>query len=88
MRLPNVFIRGADADPSAELPQHVDAEPSVRRIHHQMHCAIRFEHAAQGCESRIRVLKMMEDSGADNLVEGFLQFVQTIDGELADLKIR
>ena len=41
----------------------------------------------QSCESGIGIRKMMENSGADNLVEGLLQFVDTIDGELMDLKI-
>ncbi len=43
---------------------------------------------AQSCESGIGIHKMMENSGADNLVEGVIQLVDTIDGELMDLKIR
>ena len=85
--IPYSLIGSTDASPSAEFLQHIDAGPSVRRIHHQMHGSVRFEHASQGCESGIRVREMMENSGADNLVEGLLQFAYAIDGKLMDLKI-
>ena len=87
MRSPIPSSGGTDADPSAELLQHIDAGPSVGRIHHQMHGSVRFEHAAQSCESGIGIREMMENSGADNLVEGRPQLVDTIDGKLMDLKI-
>ena len=51
------------------LLQHVDAGPPVRRIQHQMHGSVRFEDPTQGCEPGIRICEMMENSGADNLIE-------------------
>src|SRR5580698_8701524 len=52
-----------------------------------MQGSVWFEHAPQGCEPGVRVGEMMENSGADNLVEGLLQFIYAIDGKLMDLKI-
>jgi hypothetical protein len=63
------LIGGTDAHASSEFLQHIDTGPSVRRIHDQMHGSVRFEHASQGCESGVGVGEMMENSGADNLVE-------------------
>src|SRR4030095_12639867 len=85
--VPNLFMGGLDADPAAELLQHINAGPPVRRIHHEMHRAIRFEHAAQGSESRIGIWKMMKNPGADDLIEGRLQFVCPLNGKLAELEI-
>src|SRR5262249_9120872 len=83
----DLLIVGMDADPSAEFLQHIDAGPSVGRIHHEMHCAVRFEHAAQRAEPRIRVREMMENPGADNLIEARFQLVYPLDRELVDLEI-
>ena len=77
-----------DADASAKLAQHIDADASVRCVYHHVHCALGCERVAESGESGIWVFKMMKDSGADNLVEGFFQFVQTIDRELVNFKIR
>ena len=82
------FIGGADADPPAELLQHIDAGPSVRRIHHEMHrSAVRFEHAAQSAEPRVGIREMMEHAGTHDLIEARLQFARPLDGKLADLEI-
>ena len=85
--IPNLVISGTDTDPSAELLQHVDAGPSVRRIDHELHRALRLEHAAQSAEPRIGVREMMENTGADDLVEGRLQLACPLDGQLVDLEI-
>src|SRR5215468_10415230 len=83
----NLRIRGMDTCAFAELLQHVDAGPSVRRIHHEMHGAVRFHRAAQSSEPRIRVGKMMENSRADNLIEGLLQLAYSLKGKLVDFEI-
>ena len=85
--IPNSRIVGLDAEPSAELLQHVDAGPSVRRIHHQVHRAVGLQHVAQRAESRIGIRQMMEDAGADDLIEARLQLAYPLDGELVDLEI-
>src|SRR5262249_6806738 len=82
----NLRIGCADAYAPAELLQHVDAGSAVRRIHHEMHGPVRFEHAAQSSEPRIGVGQMMEHPGADDVIEAPLQFVYSIDGELMDLE--
>ena len=83
----NLLIGGTDAEPSAEFLQHIDASPPVRRIHHEVHRAVRFEHAAQSAEPRIGIREMMENPGADNLIEARFQLVYPLDRELADLEI-
>ncbi len=85
--IPNLCVGSMDTYASTELLQHVDAGPSVRRIHHEMHRAVRFEHAAQNSEPRIRVSKMMENPGADNLIEARFQLAYPLDRKLADLEI-
>src|SRR5208282_6948132 len=65
----DLLIGSPDTDSSAELLQQIDAGPSVRCIHHEMHRSVRFEHAAQSSESCIWVSKMMENPGAHNLIE-------------------
>jgi hypothetical protein len=86
--IPDLLIVGMDADPSAEFLQHTDAGPSVRRIHHEMYrSTVRFEHAAQSAEPRIRIREMMENPGADNLIEAHFQVAHPLDGKLVDLKI-
>ena len=80
----DLLIVGMDADPSAEFLQHVDASPSVRRIHHEMHrTSVRFEHTAQSAEPRIGLREMMENPGADDLIEAHFQVADPLDGKLA-----
>src|ERR1700680_2195221 len=83
----NLCIGGVDADTSAELLQHVDACPSVRCVHHEMYRSLRFKHAAQSAEACIRVGEMMENTGANNLIEARPQVVYSLDRELVDVKI-
>ena len=63
------LIGGRDADPPAEFLQHVDAGPSVRRIHHEVHRAVRLEHAAQRPEPGVGIRQMVQHAGADDLIE-------------------
>src|SRR4051812_11755572 len=81
-KLPNSFIRGANADSSAELLQHIDTVPAVRSIHHKMHCSIALQHAAKRGEPRIRISKVMENARADNLIEVLAQLVDPFDRKL------
>ena len=74
-------------DPSAELLHHIDAGPPVRRIHHEVHRAVRFEDFAQSAEPRIGIRKMMENTGADDLIEARSQVTYPLDGKLVDLEI-
>src|SRR5262249_7190668 len=86
-KIPNLFIVGLDTYASTELLQQIDARPPVRRIHHEVHRPIRVEYAAQSAEPRIRIRKMMENPGAENLIEARCQLVDPLDGELADMEI-
>ena len=85
--VPDPLIGGLDAEPSAELLQHIDAGPPVRRIDHEMHRSVRLEHAAQSSEPRVRVRKMMQHPGADDLIEARPQLAYALDRKLADLEI-
>src|SRR5580704_3771181 len=76
-----------DSDSSAELLQHINAGASVRRVHHEVHRSIWFEDLTQSTESRIRVSKMVEDSGTHNLIKAHPQVAYALDGKLVDPKI-
>src|SRR4029453_11166380 len=52
------------------------------------HRSVRFEHTAESAEPRIRLREMMENPGADDLIEAHLQVAHPLDGKLADLEIR
>ena len=52
-----------------------------------MHRPVRFKHAAQGSEPRVRVREMMQNPSAHDLIEGHPQIVYTLDGKLVDLEI-
>src|SRR5262245_404636 len=84
--VPDLRVGGTDTQAPTEVLQHVDAGPAVRRIHHEMHGPVGFEHAAESSEPRIGVGKMMEYTGADDVIEAPLQLVHSIDGELMDLE--
>ena len=71
----------------AELLQHVDPGAAVRRVHHQMHRAVRFQHVAQRGKSRVGVREMMQNAGAHDLIEAGPQFVNALDRQLVDLEI-
>ena len=80
-------IGGMNTDSSAKILQHIDTGPSVRRVHHEVHRPVGFEHGAQGSEARIRILEMVENSGAHDLIEARLQVAYTLDWQLVDLEI-
>src|ERR1700693_2551814 len=52
-----------------------------------MHGSVRLEHVAESCETLIWVRKMMENSGADNLVEAGPQSIYLLDGNLVHREI-
>ena len=84
----DLIVGGRDPYAAAELLQHVDARPSVRRIHHQVHGAFRVEHVAQRREGRVGIGEMVQDAGAHDLVERHSQLADAIDRQLVDLEIR
>src|SRR5262245_55619733 len=84
--VPDLRVGSADTHAPTEVLQHVDAGPAVRRIHHEMHGTVRFEHAAKSSEPGIGVGKMMEHPGADDVIEALLQLMHPINGELIDLE--
>ena len=45
--IPDLDTGGADTDPFAEFLQHVDARPSIRRVHHDVHRSVGLEQVAQ-----------------------------------------
>src|SRR5579862_2413454 len=81
----NVFRRGMDARSPAELLQHVDTGPPVRRVHHQVQGPIRLEHSAKSGETRIRVGEVMQNSRTHDLIETHPKIVNSLDSDLVDL---
>ena len=60
---------------------------SVGSVEHQVHGSSGVEDRAEGPESCVGVAEMMEDAGADDLVEGGVEFMDAIDGELMDVEV-
>ena len=81
------FVRRADAEPLAELLQHVDAGPPIGRVHHEVHRAVGLEHVAQRAQPRIRIGEMVQHAGADDLVERLPELADALDRELMDLEV-
>jgi len=85
--IPDLLIAGGNADAFAEFLQHVNSGPSVRRIHHEVHRAIRLQNLAQSAEPRIRVSEMVENAGTYDLVECHPQTADLFDGKPVNLEI-
>jgi hypothetical protein len=83
----NAFVGSADAEAVGEVLEHVNAGASVGSVKHEVHGSVGFEDGAEGAEPGVRVAEMMEDSSRDDLIEGGVQFVDAIDGELVDLEV-
>src|SRR4051794_9373550 len=70
-QIANLISGGTDPDPSADLRQDVNAGSTVRRVHHEMHRPGGFQDITQSREPRLRGREMMENPGADDLIETF-----------------
>src|SRR5580698_4923006 len=87
LQIANVCIRGTNTDSSAEILQHINAGPSVRRVHHQVHGSVWFKYVAQSLEACVRVGEMVKNPGAHNLIEAHSQVAYSLKGEAVDLEI-
>jgi hypothetical protein len=76
-----------NTDPPAEFLEHIDASPPVWRVHQKKQRSAGFEQTAQNAEARVGVFQVMEDSGANNLIEARIQFVSPLDWKLVELEI-
>jgi hypothetical protein len=74
-----LFFRGSDAEFAAVLLNHVNAGATVRRVHHQIHRAIRFQHRAERAQSRIGIDEMVQHAGANDEVETAVQVAGVLD---------
>ena len=84
----NSVIVGDDAEAPAELLQHVDAGPSVWRVHHEVHDPAGREHVAQSAEAPVRIREVVEHAGADDLIEGLAQIAhRALERELVNLEV-
>nr|WP_233577846.1 hypothetical protein [Paracoccus yeei] len=72
----------AKAKAAAIILQQIDAGATMGRIKHQVHRALRRQHRAQGSQPGIRVRQVMQDAGADNLVEFLPKFAHALDRKL------
>jgi hypothetical protein len=83
----NLGIRPTDSDASTVLLKHVDAGTSVRRVDHQVHCAGVREHVVQSAQTSIRVGKVVQNAGADDMIEGLSEFGNALDSNLVHFEI-
>src|SRR5262245_52645657 len=81
------IISRFDPDPPAELLQHVNAGSPVLRVDHEVYHPVWFEHAGERSESHIGIRQMMEDTGADDLIETHPQVFDALDGQVVNFEI-
>ena len=86
-QLANPLVGGRDAEAPAELLQHVDAGPPVRRVDHEVHRAAGRQHVAQRREPRVRDRQVMQHARADDLIERRPELADLAEGELMDLEV-
>ena len=86
--IPDFLFRRPDAKSAAVLLQHVHARSAVRRVHHQVHDAVRFQHGAKRPQSSIRIGEVMQHTRAHNQIESPIQIAGAFDRPLPDLEIR
>ena len=65
----NSVVRGGNSDQAAELLDHVDAGPAVRRVHHEVQRAVGREHVAQRPQRRVGIFEMVQHARAHDLIE-------------------
>ncbi len=81
------FIRSGNTEPPAELLQHVNSGSSIRRVHHKVHRSVWLEHIAQSRQTCVGIDEMMQNPGADDLIEALLQLACLLDSQLLYLKV-
>ena len=77
----DAVARGGDAEPLAELLQHVHAGPAVRRVHHEVQCAFAREHCTQRPQPSLGIREMMQHAGTHDLIEVRVELGRALDRE-------
>jgi hypothetical protein len=85
--LPQIGVRGGDPKQPAILLHHVDAGPSVERVHHHVHRPVWTQDVPQRSQSTVRIRQMVKHSGADHLVEGVSELADVLNRQLMKLEI-
>src|ERR1700752_1181444 len=87
-QIPDLFRRGTDPKPATIFPKHVNAGATIRRVYHQVHCAIGFQCGPQRTQTRVGIGEVMQYASADNQIEAMVQFCCALDRQLPRFKIR
>ena len=88
MRSCSSWRDGTDTKLPAVILEHVDASPTIRGIHHQVHRTLRFQDRGQRTQARIGIGQMMQDTSGHNQVERALQFTDALDRQLPEVQVR
>src|SRR5271165_2944091 len=79
--------RMAHAEAPTVLLKHIDPRTAIGRVNHHIEGASRLEDVAQGLEPRIGVGQVVQDAGADDVVEALAEFGGALQSELAHLEV-
>ncbi len=76
-----------DPELPAKLLQHIDPSPAIGCVDHQLHRTSWCEYAREGLQACSGVRQVMEDPGADDLVEGQVELSYLLDGKLGTSRL-
>ena len=77
----------ADAERAAILLQHINAGPTVSRVHHELQRPLWIEDVAQRAQSEVRVGQVMQHAGAHDQIERAAEFGCALQRQLMQFEI-
>ena len=79
LEIVDLLSRGSDAKSPAVFLKHLNARPTVRRVQHQVHHALRCQQRFEGAQTRTGIDKMMQHASANDVVEALVQLAGVLD---------
>ena len=86
-KIAQVFVPDADPEQPAIILHHGDAGAPVRRIDHDLHCAVARKDIAQRAKTGVRVAQVVKHARANNLVERLAKLADLLDRKPVELQI-
>ena len=86
-RVRDLRRRCADAEPAAVVLQQVHPGAAVGRVDHQVHGTVGRQHLVQRPQALVGVGQVMQDPGADDVLEAAPQFGRSLERQLPKLEV-
>ena len=86
-KIAQVFVPDADPEQPAIILHHGDARAPVRRIDHDLDCAIPRKDIAQRAKTGVRVAQVVKHARANNLVERLAKLADPFDRKPVEVQI-